>query len=260
MKGTIRSFYERYPRRWSYPVAGLVLALGAPIGFFVVRALFAGHIPSPMWIEVELRERFDAYVYLTFATAIVFSWAGRVVGVEQDRVRADSLTDPLTSLPNRRFAQERAEALLLRGDPRVSVLLIDLDGLKQINEKHGHDGGDRALCAVAATLRKVCRREDVFARYGGDEFIVLLPKMVAADAMRVAERVCATMTKTAQTNGLGPLSVSIGVADTETAATNTLLGLVQAADAALQAAKHEGKNRAKLARSLHKAAGKGAVS
>jgi diguanylate cyclase (GGDEF)-like protein len=236
----------RAPRRYTYPVAGVLLALGAPVGYFVVRSLLAGQMPSPAWIEVELRERLDAYLYLTFATAAVFIWLGRKLGLAHDRTRDESLTDTLTGLPNRRFAQEQAQGLLQRRAQALSVLLIDLDGLKRINESAGHDGGDRALCAVAATLRKVCRREDVFARYGGDEFVVLLPRMDADGALRIAERICRTMIEVATGNGLGALSVSIGVTDKQRAGTDTLLGLVQAADAALHAAKLEGKNRARL--------------
>ena len=252
MKGTIMAFLERFPLRLSYPAAGFVLALGAPVGYFIIRSLTAGLIPSPMWIEVELRERLDAYVYLACATAAVFMWLGRCLGVEKDRLRADSLTDPLTNLPNRRLLQDRAEALLFAPKRRapVSLLFVDLDGLKLINQERGHEGGDRALCAVATTLTRVCRRGDVFARYGGDEFVVLLPNMGADEALSIAERICETMTAIARTNGLGPLSVSIGVTDIERAGSNTLVGMVQAADRALLAAKLGGKNRARLSEPL----------
>lgn len=233
------------PRRWKYPLLGLWLAMGGPIGYFVMRSLFAGQIPSPEWIAVELRERADAYAYLTFATSAVFVWLGRMLGAIEDRVRADSLTDPLTGLPNRRYATERAHAVLARRK-LVALLLIDLDGLKQINATQGHEGGDRALCAVAATLKRVCRGDDVFARYGGDEFVVVLPQMRASEALQVAERICATMRRVSQDNGLGPLSVSIGVTDTELARSNTVSALVEAADAPLAVAKREGKNRAKI--------------
>jgi diguanylate cyclase (GGDEF)-like protein len=248
MERTLMQWLERQPRRWTYPLAGLVLAMGAPVGYFIFRSLLAGLVPAPWWMDFELRERFDAYLYLTVATAIVFVKLGYTLGADRDRLRAESLTDPLTSLPNRRQVQERARKLLLERKPSepVSLLLIDLDGSKQINETRGHEGGDRALCAVATTLRKVCRRQDAFGRYGGDEFIVMLPNMQAERAMRLAQRLCATMVDVAVAHGLGVLSFSIGVTDTSRAGTNTFMGLTQSADAALLVAKLDGKNRAHL--------------
>jgi diguanylate cyclase (GGDEF)-like protein len=266
----LTTWLERYPQRWTYPIAGAVIALGAPVGYFLLRTLLAGQIPSPAWVEVEARERLDVYLYLTLATSAVFALLGRFVGLDKDLLRSVSFTDPLTGLQNRRFVQERAHALLQRRRPTeaLALLLVDLDGLKRINDEHGHEGGDRALCAVANTLRQVCRREDVFARYGGDEFVVLLPKVKADEALSIAERICATMVQTATSSGLGSLSVSIGVTDLERAGTNTLLGLTQAADGALYAAKLAGKNRAVvsdastdaiLAQRVHSAAHQGAL-
>ncbi|HNV01764.1 MAG TPA: diguanylate cyclase [Vicinamibacterales bacterium] len=94
-----------------------------------------------------------------------------------EQTREDSVTDPLTGLPNTRFlsshaAREIARAARLRTS--VAVLVVDLDNLKPINDSFGHQAGNRALCAVAAVLRSTIRPYDVCARYGGDEFIVLL--------------------------------------------------------------------------------------
>jgi diguanylate cyclase (GGDEF)-like protein len=254
LKGTIRGFLERYPQRWTYPIAGFVLALGAPVGFFVMRSLYAGHIPSPMWIEVEARECAGAYLYLTLATATVFMILGRYLGREKDRLRGIALSDPLTGLKNRRFIQERAHALLVDAGWRepLSLLLVDLDGLKRINEEHGHAGGDRALCAVAAALRTVCRKGDAFARFGGDEFVVLLPGVRAEEALTIAGRICETMQRLPQ-KGDSALSVSIGVTDVERSGSNMLPGLLEAADQALSVAKRRGKNRAELSEAIPRA-------
>src|SRR4029078_8568358 len=108
-----------------------------------------------------------------------------------DQLELSSATDPLTDLPNRRYFSSRLRQELFRasryGVP-VTLLLLDLDGLKQINDHYGHSAGDRALCAVADCLKRTCRATDVPVRCGGDEFAVLVPETFAEDALDLAKR------------------------------------------------------------------------
>ena len=127
-----------------------------------------------------------------------------------------------------------------RHDRPLSLLLLDLDHFKAVNDRHGHLVGDRVLTEFAVRVDGQLRRADVFGRYGGEEFAVLLPETPLADALLVAERIRAAIAAPS-THGLPPCTVSIGVAqwhagwDTD--------GLLADADAALYKAKRGGRNR-----------------
>jgi diguanylate cyclase (GGDEF)-like protein len=108
-----------------------------------------------------------------------------------DSVRSLSLTDPLTGLGNRRHMEvvmAHAWAAARRGEPLV-VMALDLDGFKEVNDTRGHEAGDEMLCGVAAALRAEARGSDVLVRYGGDEFLVILPGSTVEGAHALVERV-----------------------------------------------------------------------
>lgn len=108
-----------------------------------------------------------------------------------ESVRSLSLTDPLTALGNRRHMEVmmgHAWAAARRGEPLV-VMALDLDGFKEVNDAQGHDAGDALLCTVALALRAEARGSDVVVRYGGDEFLVILPGGSADGALALVERV-----------------------------------------------------------------------
>jgi diguanylate cyclase (GGDEF)-like protein len=156
-------------------------------------------------------------------------------------------TDELTGMLNIRgfaIAANRLFAQALRHDRASSVLMIDSDNLKKINDGYGHDAGNRLLRHLAVAIQAELRFTDIAARYGGDEFIVLLPETPAKGAMEVAERI---RTRIAET----PLelqhkqvvsSVSIGIACYPEDG-RTLDSLAAHADRALYAAKQEGRNK-----------------
>ena len=117
---------------------------------------------------------------------------GWIVGRKEDLLGRLSTTDPLTGLANRRrlrgaFADELNRAA--RYDTPLALLLVDLDRLKDINDRHGHGDGDRALQLVAEALRRTCRATDLAARYGGDEFVVLAVNTPATEARVLALRI-----------------------------------------------------------------------
>ncbi|MEO0003350.1 MAG: hypothetical protein RLZZ22_1042, partial [Pseudomonadota bacterium] len=100
-------------------------------------------------------------------------------------------TDPLTGISNRRqfdLIAEREVARARRQRESICVLMLDVDFFKRVNDRYGHDAGDRVLCALASTARRMLREPDLLARFGGEEFIVLLPETGPGDAMRLAER------------------------------------------------------------------------
>jgi two-component system cell cycle response regulator len=152
-----------------------------------------------------------------------------------------ALTDELTGLPNRRAFDHHLDRLtraVERGS-QFSMLMLDIDRFKQVNDTHGHAAGDHVLRELADTLQSRIRVSDVASRVGGEEFAVLLPRATAAEAGRVAEALRAAVEeRDVRWNGERiPLTVSIGVAD------STVEGdIVEAADTALYRAKASGRN------------------
>lgn len=153
--------------------------------------------------------------------------------------------DPLTGLLNHRslaIRLEQAFATAERYGRPLSYLMLDLDGFKQVNDTLGHEGGDQALRRVAQALLQAMRRSDVAARYGGDEFAVLLPETDAYGAFTEAERIRRAVAQIR----LDPphlLSVSIGAATFPTPSTRSKEQLMRHADQALYTAKTSGKSR-----------------
>jgi diguanylate cyclase (GGDEF)-like protein len=167
------------------------------------------------------------------------------------RQRDVAKTDGLTGLLNHRGSQERLRAALehAAGDP-VSVVVLDLDHFKRVNDRYGHAEGDRVLAAAGRCLRSVVRESDAVGRLGGEEFVLVLPAMEAAEAREVAERARAAVSEVMV--GGKPLECSAGVAAYPDDATGAA-ELLAAADAALYAAKDGGRRqtrryRAQLAR------------
>ena len=168
-----------------------------------------------------------------------------------ERVQHLSLTDELTDVANRRYLEDRLEMEFERASrfgQSLSVLFLDIDHFKLLNDREGHPAGDQILREVAQLLRHTVRKLDTVARYGGEELVVLLPKTDRSEAMVVAgkirEHVQAEMTgrKVVEGQPGRTLTVSIGVAtypgDAVDAAT-----LLSRADQALYAAKNAGRNR-----------------
>jgi diguanylate cyclase (GGDEF)-like protein len=154
--------------------------------------------------------------------------------------------DGLTGVRNRRwldvaFARQLAQAT--REAHPTSLLMIDLDHFKQLNDRHGHLIGDDVLCLTARRLAAHVRPQDLLARYGGEEFVVMLPETATADAIAVAERLrlAVAATDPAPQQPLPAATVSIGVASVQ--GSSSIQALVAAADAALYRAKRAGRNR-----------------
>jgi diguanylate cyclase (GGDEF)-like protein len=150
--------------------------------------------------------------------------------------------DSLTGLANRRLFDEslqREVARAQRLSTPVSLLVLDVDHFKQVNDTYGHQTGDEVLCEVADALVSNTKNYDVAARYGGDEFVVLLPGCERDDAMRVAERVRNSI---ARAVGEAPVTISAGIATVPDNASDAER-LMAAADAALYEAKRTGRDK-----------------
>ena len=170
------------------------------------------------------------------------------VGLLEETRRLAS-TDALTALANRRAASMRLEELARRGPggAPVSIALIDVDYFKSINDTYGHASGDRALCHVAEVLRAVARGSDLTARWGGEEFLLVLDGTSEAAARSVAERVRGSIARTPcllESGKRVPITVSVGVA---TYGGGGLDAFIDDADRALYRAKSRGRNRVEAA-------------
>jgi two-component system cell cycle response regulator len=170
----------------------------------------------------------------------------------RDQLRVVSLqamTDPLTGLYNRLNFEARileAEAHARRSDSPFSVLLLDLDHFKTINDTHGHGDGDRVLVHFANTIHAVMRADDVAFRYGGDEFVLLLPACTATRAVEVAKRLRRWLGSSPFRFADGSdhiIAFSAGAAASRSEEGYSGVGLVARADVALYRAKAAGGNR-----------------
>lgn len=158
---------------------------------------------------------------------------------KQERLLTEARTDPLTGLLNRRALDERLEAELARqarAGGTVSLLMLDIDHFKMVNDEFGHAHGDMVLRGVADAMREVARTGDVLGRIGGDEFALLVVDAGANGAAIAAERLVHSMRQ------LG-VTVSVGAATADGKEARTVSSLLQAADQALYAAKHAGRDR-----------------
>lgn len=229
----------------TYPLGGAMLAAAAPVGLLLMRRYFLGE-RGP--VREDIRRDFATYTYLTTSTLLVLTLLGRVLGRHADRLAELSTTDGLTGLLNPRGFYPRlaheVERSRRSGAP-MSLLLIDLDRLKQLNDAKGHAAGDRALRRIGEAIRREMRSIDVGGRLGGDEFGLLAVDTNGDAARAVANRVRIAIDVQTQECADSPVTVSIGVATFEPPRDRleNLRSLTQAADTALYAAKQAGRNR-----------------
>ncbi len=170
------------------------------------------------------------------------------LAVSNERLHQMALTDVLTSLPNRRSANDHLDqqwAIAERSGRQLSIMMVDIDHFKKINDQFGHKVGDDALKRVAEVMNLSVRKQDMACRYGGEEFLVICPDTPAEQVYRLAERLRAAVVGIAMPDAYArscKLTISIGVASKEPGIKNTEM-LLQLADKRLYEAKNSGRNR-----------------
>lgn len=227
---------------WAYPltlvnyyVARVRIALLANLAFLLLAApLLEGILDPPNFWRVL------ASLLLTNMFALVFALG---VGRREDRLSTLAGTDALTGVENRRaMDQALAEATLLRDEHNVpsSLILFDVDHFKAINDRHGHGAGDEALRALVEGVRTRIRETDRLFRFGGEEFVVLMPRTPLAEASNAADSLRARI-EALELREVGQLTISAGVA--ELTRGESIQSWLERCDAALYDAKHQGRNQ-----------------
>ena len=172
--------------------------------------------------------------YVLFLGIIILYSYSLMANIERARrnLEATSLNDALTGLLNRRGLQERAAALfesMRPGEASLAVLFADLDGFKAVNDAFGHDAGDRMLREIGQALAAQARATDVVARFGGDEFVLIMPETTIEQAARVAKRLQDVVTKVGEGNAGLSVTIGMGMAPDDGADLEAVLKAVDAA-------------------------------
>ena len=221
-------------------LGGTVVALSllAVVRTAVILGVSGVDADSLKWhpIQVPFFYSFTVFVALLNLAFVVMLDSRR----HSDLERLASI-DALTGLLNRRMLMTLAEKALAqaqRSGRPLALLMLDLDRFKMLNDRHGHSAGDAALALFARTVENELRAGDVLGRYGGEEFMVVLPDTTLDDAVAIAERTRMTVERDATRPGARPAcTVSIGVTAADSPRTITLDALIRQADVALYCAK-----------------------
>jgi diguanylate cyclase (GGDEF)-like protein len=191
------------------------------------------------------------YLYVFLATATVFLVLGYFLGRRIEELRRLSTTDSLTGLANQRAFQARLQEEWHRAgryQSPLSLLFIDIDGLKRINDERGHATGDVVLRTAAHAINATMRTSDFGARWGGDEFGIVAPNTPRSAAQQLAQRLLGHVSEQARARGT-PVTLSVGVAtwEPEQDSSASIERLRGAADMALYRAKSDGRNCVRVA-------------
>jgi diguanylate cyclase (GGDEF)-like protein len=251
--------FRRTARSSSLESAKVLAALCAVAGaYFVVRSMV-------LWIDIDgvfqdvAREEISLTIVLLFAIMIGFGCIALAKERADVALRRAATRDSLTDAMNRREFMRRADIVLAsaraRGTP-VSVLALDIDRFKAINDTHGHPGGDVVLMEFARIVMSCLRADDIFGRVGGEEFAAVISGLSADDTEEVAERIRSSFAGAPIKLDGEPVevTVSIGIAVAGAGDEGDLASLVKAADRALYEAKNAGRNRVEMWRGLADAA------
>lgn len=241
--------------RFTYPLIGVVLGVCAPLGAFLLRYAGSSVVRAAPMADVQSNSFF--YIYELVGTSLVFAIAGWVAGARAEKLEQaeefyQSLAehDPLTGLYNERAFRDRYSRAIERasrtGQP-VSLLLIDVDHLKRINDRYGHRTGNKALIHIATAMRDAKRNTDSAARWGGDEFAILLDGADVSATRRVAENVLTRVREKPVPFTRGQLVASVSIGAACTSAPTSGDDLFSIADRALYEAKRAGRNRLEVA-------------
>jgi diguanylate cyclase (GGDEF)-like protein len=232
---------------WSLSSGGVVARRLIPLAIVVPILLGAAFVqPGLNFGEMRLALALSVMTSVIAILALITSLSKSLSASDRQRRDAEhnSTMDDLTHIPNRRYFDRRLDEELNRsarsGSP-LSLILLDIDHFKEVNDRYGHQGGDAALQWVASIAGSMLRSSSVFCRYGGEEFAIIVADATMSQAAAVAERVRAAIARSPWAPENLSLTISAGVA--EGCTNDTPRSLVSRADQALYLAKRNGRDR-----------------
>ncbi len=247
-----------------FALLGAVLGLGAPAGALVWRFVATYHTGLWAWFQSEWASVGGFYLYMTLGTVTAFALFGFFLGRNNDVLKDENekaqgtvstlnllaITDGLTGVYNHRHIQEMLAQEVERVErykTPLSCLMLDIDNFKTVNDTHGHPFGDHVLAQIAQIIRDQVRRIDIVGRYGGEEFMVLMPHAEADVAEVIGERIRKAVESTLFTfqQMSAKVTLSIGLATYPDTAAGIFDkdSFLNASDQALYNAKAAGKNK-----------------
>lgn len=242
----------------SYAVPGMIImnlifvcaGFCAPMHYSVLAHLF-------LIVDIVIAHQFIHYenlkMMLLFNLPCIFAVCAMQIMMQRvhlehyltrDKLEQLVVHDQLTKVYNRNKIKEltnRSEEFAVFADINVSMLLVDIDHFKKVNDDYGHEAGDKVLLCLADILRKTVRETDFVIRWGGEEFLIIMPGCSATQAVRIAEKLRENVEK--DNNGICPITVSVGVAKHEGGNYHMT---IKNADVALYQAKNTGRNKVVL--------------
>nr|WP_258571096.1 diguanylate cyclase [Flavimaribacter sediminis] len=239
---------------WSYIVRdkvhyhpGYLLLLGGMISFALIGIVL---LPRDAMLRIFLVAS-PFVIAFNLIGAMLFGGLlerERIIAFRYGRMQDEAVTDPLTGLLNRRGFTRIIDHLPEKTlNSAGAVLVVDLDRFKMINDTYGHDTGDSVLVSVAKQLQSCVRKSDVLARFGGEEFVIVLPETSEVEARQVAERLRETVCAIRVTLDSDALPVTTSIGGHWDGNGINLLTALRLADRALYRAKQEGRNRTEFA-------------
>ncbi len=247
-----------------YAVTGALLGLGSPAGLFLLRAGMALRDKLLGWTGTEITGMMAVYIYTAVGSVVVFSVFGYLLGQREDALAQRTrviegnahdlerlaITDGLTKLYSHSYLIKRLDEEFQRAKRYqypLACLFIDIDNFKTMNDQHSHLFGDLVLTEIAGIMLKEIRDSDIMGRYGGDEFLCILPETDSVNAYKVAERIRkgVEMLNMQTQDAVIRTTVSIGVYASDHLPLQAR-DILELADSALHQAKNVGRNRCVL--------------
>lgn len=225
---------------------------GAPGSYLCVPMMALGEVMGIFHLRKQTPEDQEQMKAIgQFATTVAETMALALANLKlRETLRSQAIRDSLTGLFNRRYLEETLERELSRSkraDSPLGVIMMDLDHFKEYNDTYGHHAGDELLAALGHTIREHMRREDIACRYGGEEFLLIMPGATLEVAVERAQILNESIRRLhTQDRALKPITISAGVAIFPTQGA-TGLDVIKAADAAMYRAKEEGRDRVVVA-------------
>lgn len=224
-----------------YTGIGILLGLGAPLGLAVSRVILTLPDPPSIILQNEWATARFYYLYMGVGSVLSFAIFGLLLGGKNESLSDLSVTDGLTKLYNHRYLQDLLTHEVERSNryrTPLTCLMVDIDDFKKINDQKGHPFGDTVLVNLGKVINQMIRRTDRVGRYGGEEFLIIMPQTDSDSALPIAERLVKAVRSLS-------ITVSVGLATYPALALGVKSkdSLLSAADQALYQAKRSGKDR-----------------